>query len=322
MLLVAWYEIDWFLWNPIIICALLLFILFIRILRKTFRWKCVDVQGIIKTQNETGVLSFCEYSQNLLSGKSKTMTGQSCNILLIPSFFAKKKKFDALASSLAIYGLNVHVCFMEDLIGFSHSKSPKAAINELKRFFTDNNFRSVVAFDVGFSFCLHGLGGEFFREVNCDLIGVRPLFDLSALKSVLNPSLWRSVCGTLFRFKLAISPKFYAIRKIIEDFKHSSDTNEFLPSLNGFLSERVSAIFPNVDLQSRKYLKLLSNSESNHIAVERKDINFCSVKILSRGGWSFHHQEPLVLSFLIEAHKFIRDRCFKKLWGERRSFTI
>ena len=102
MILINWYRVNWLFWDWIFIFALIVVVIFLRSMRRIFRWKRLQIHNIEKMKiniqglnHEAIVYQQKEYAND--PDKIQTY------IAVFSSVFGSKRTMDAFCQSLCVY---------------------------------------------------------------------------------------------------------------------------------------------------------------------------------------------------------------------------
>lgn len=124
MILIEWYQTDWFFYLPIILAILLVAILFLRVLRRATRWRAVDISHVWLTKDpadSNGLIFYIrkDSMEEPPEVSLKKVTDPTVpSILLILPLGTDPENKNYFASSLAVAGWNVIVLPSSSIISW------------------------------------------------------------------------------------------------------------------------------------------------------------------------------------------------------------
>lgn len=279
MIFINWYRIDWFFWDWIFIGLLILSVLILRLFRRIFRWKNVEIHGI---QTESKSL---EMVPKLVIVYKKECDQTESNqykstIMVFSSLFGSKRTIHSFAKSLCLAHGKVFLVDFSMLVKQINKHSLNVLLQSIVRLIHEESIQNFIFMDISslLFWKFHQLNQKLMEQAK--ILFIRPIFTLKELISPLSTeALFAGGPFLLFRLRLL----FYSsqLKSLFEEPPITDMFNLDLPNPYRFL------VLPKKSMD-RSVEKFISNDINNKSQI----IHF------SNGGWSFYKQETMIMGIL------------------------
>ena len=274
MIFINWYRIDWIFWDWIFIGILILIIFVLRLFRRIYRWKNLELHGI---ERQKFALINDQIDSVLYINKFRK--SNSCIIIFSP-LFGSKKAMDSFSCSLAIKYHKVYLVQSKELILNNNKLLFRDLIDKILKLINNDHIQKFIFFDCSaliMKELLSNININFF-EPKCVLI--RPIYQLNPLKNSLSFK-YRVSGGPFLLFWIGL---LLSRKKIGKKMEFSADQKKFDFKYN---SNNILYILPEnlIDKSLERLINVEENKKANRIRIPN-------------GGWSFYKHETMILSII------------------------
>lgn len=307
MLCFSWVEIDWVKWMPVEVLVLFIMIFLIRILRRTYRWKNIEVSHTSQFKKTTPFGEFTVYNQQDVNLSKLNLNSNfedysieieafplktENRILYIPGLSGFSRRSNFVQQSLSLLGYEVIEVTPKQFykLALSFKKDPTA----FSTFLLQENIKTIIGFDYSTSIFLsliqeHKNNSDFSRVLkNIRWIFIRPLFS------------WEKINNRFLFFPFTIGwfnlifLKNY-IRKLLRTHLIGKKFSQSDLMKNIYFFKKLNIIIPrkfHLSQAQKEIVNFLANSY-----VKKEFVNFTYFEF-QKGDWDFYQNETVLLGLL------------------------
>lgn len=307
MLGFSWVDIDWIKWMPLEVLVLAILIFIIRILRRTFRWKNIQISRTFKEKKGTNIGEITIYGQqevnlalstndSIFKNYSITLRTspqkQAKKILYIPGLTGFSKHSNFLPQSCTLLGYDVLQITPNQfsILQIEYHQDPDSFF----RFLSKENIHIVICFDYASPFFFSIMkssekSNEFSRYLNqIQWIFIRPLFEWHQLRNRFQFVPFTIGWFNLLKLKLYLrkSSKKY----LIEESLKYDDLRLIFQEC-----QKIALIVPRKFSLSPKQEKMLILLDD---LVDNEDFENLIYYNIQKGDWDFYQNETVLIGLI------------------------